>query len=185
VSCSNSVKSQWCERLYETKAAGLILYGRALGLSHWESEDVVQEVFTELLKRPQVPEKPEHYCLVSFRHRALNYKRGLWRRVRREFESNRWFDRADEADPAETAAVRALTSLPVLQREVIVLKIWHERTFDEIGRLLSISPNTAAGRYRYGLRKLQKLLIGIHDEQLEPIGEPLAGLDPASPLREA
>ena len=41
------------------------------------------------------------------------------------------------------------------QREVIVLKIWHRCTFEEIGGLLEISPNTAAGRYRYGLQKIK------------------------------
>jgi hypothetical protein len=44
------------------------------------------------------------------------------------------------------------------QREVIVLKIWHEHTFEEIGELLGLSPNTAAGRYRYGLQKLRACL---------------------------
>ena len=31
---------RWCEALYEARAPGLILYGRALGLSATESEDV-------------------------------------------------------------------------------------------------------------------------------------------------
>jgi hypothetical protein len=31
----------WLEKFYEAKAAGLILYGRALGLSHGEAEDVL------------------------------------------------------------------------------------------------------------------------------------------------
>ena len=48
----------WCERLYEAKAAELILYGRALGLSHGEAEDVVQETFVALLQRPQPPTQP-------------------------------------------------------------------------------------------------------------------------------
>ena len=31
----------WQQQLYETKAAGLLLYGRALGLGHGEAEDVL------------------------------------------------------------------------------------------------------------------------------------------------
>ena len=68
-------------RLYERKAAELILYGRALGLSHGEAEDVLQETFLALMQKPQVPLKPEHYCVRSFRNRALNYRRSLWRRL--------------------------------------------------------------------------------------------------------
>jgi RNA polymerase sigma-70 factor (ECF subfamily) len=51
--------------------------------------------------------------------------------------------------------MRCLAGLPPEQREVIVLKFWHGRTFEEIGTLLGISPNTAAGRYRYGIRRLK------------------------------
>ena len=62
----------WFKRLYAAKAAGLILYGRALGLSHGEAEDVLQETFLALMQKPVSPREPEHYCLRSFRNRALN-----------------------------------------------------------------------------------------------------------------
>ncbi len=149
----------WCERLYENKAAQLILYGRALGLSHGEAEDVLQETFQALLQRESPPEEPENYCLRSFRNRALNYRRSLWRRVTRELESVRWFERSPGETAAERAAMAGLAQLPLEQREVIVFKIWHQHTFDEIGGLLEISPNTAAGRYRYGLQKLREHLF--------------------------
>jgi len=179
-----SVKTEasWCERLYETKAAELLLYGRALGLSHNEAEDVLQETFVALLGRPQVPMQPERYCVRSFRNRALNYRRSLWRRLTRELESRRWFDRSQDETPRERAAMRRLAELPVEQREVIVLKIWHEYTFEEIGELLELSPNTAAGRYRYGLQKLRACLIGETYDRLESIGDAVAILDAAPPV---
>ena len=149
--------SDW-ETLYERKAAALVLYGRALGLSHGEAEDVVQETFLALMRLAEPPQQPEHYCLRSFRNRALNYKRTLWRRLTRELESQRWFEKSSGEDPAEAAAMAALADLPADQREVIVLKIWNRLTFEEIGGLLEISPNTAAGRYRYGLQKIKKHL---------------------------
>jgi len=37
-------KPAWCERLYQAKAAGLILDGRGPGHSHGEAEGVVQEI---------------------------------------------------------------------------------------------------------------------------------------------
>ena len=76
----------WCESLYRAKARRLILYGRALGLSHAEAEDVLQETFVALMERAQPPEQPDHYCLRAFRNRALTYRRGLWRRLARELE---------------------------------------------------------------------------------------------------
>ena len=178
----NDTKPHWCESLYEGNAAQLILYGRALGLSHSEAEDVLQETFVALLQQPTPPEKPRHYCLRSFRNRALNYRRSLWRRLTRELESRRWFERGEDESPRERAAMRYLAELPREQREVIVLKIWHQYTFEMIGELLEVSPNTAAGRYRYGLQKMKAYLKGEDYERNQPLGEPLAFLDAAPSL---
>ena len=160
----------WCERVYEQKAAELLLYGRALGLSHGEAEDVLHETFMALMQREAEPQQPEHYVIRAFRNRALNYRRSLWRRLTRELESTRWFERNDDEGPAERAAMRCLAGLPRDQREVIVLKIWSEYTFEEIAGLLELSPNTVAGRYRYGLEKLRACLKGKDYEQLESSG---------------
>jgi hypothetical protein len=51
-----------------------------------------------------------------------------------------------------------LAELPADQREVIVLKIWQRLTFAAIGEALGHSPNTIAGRYRYGLQRLRRCL---------------------------
>ena len=158
----------WCEPLYEAQAAGLILYGRALGLGHGEAEDVVHEVFAALLEMAEAPAQPDRYLVRAFRNRALNRHRSLWRRVAREFESRRWFERANDESPRERAAMLCLRRLPQEQREVIVLKIWHRHTFEEIGGLLGLSPNTAAGRYRYGLQKIRACLReNIEDDAYE------------------
>jgi RNA polymerase sigma-70 factor (ECF subfamily) len=157
----------WQRELYETKAGELILYGRALGLGHSEAEDVLQETFVALLKMERVPDNPLHYCIRGFRNRALNYRRGLMRRIVRELESKSWFERTADESPHERAAMQCLQKLPPDQREVIVLKIWHEHTFEEIGELLELSPNTVAGRYRYGMEKLRACLKKERQEDRE------------------
>jgi RNA polymerase sigma-70 factor (ECF subfamily) len=177
--------SDWLEKFYEAKAAGLILYGRALGLSHGEAEDVLQETFLALMQRRQLPSQPENYCLRSFRNRVLNYKRSLWRRLTRELEAQRWFDKSPGESPAERAAMRCLAELSVEQREAIVLKIWNQLTFEEIGRLLDISPNTAAGRYRYGLQKMKFKLEGVIYERDGFTGDTIALMATATPIGEA
>jgi RNA polymerase sigma-70 factor (ECF subfamily) len=175
----------WCEALYRAKASELVLYGRALGLSHSEAEDVLQETFIALTQRSEPPLQPEHYCVRSYRNRALNYRRGLWRRLAREFESHRWFEHSNSETGAEQQAMQALARLPQDQREVIVLKIWHEYTFEEIGALLEISPNTAAGRYRYGLQKLRLCLKGATYDRYERTGDAIALMGATPPFTEA
>ena len=177
----------WREALYERKAAELILYGRALGLGHGEAEDVLQETFLALLHLTQAPIQPEYYCLRSFRNRALNHRRSLWRRLTRDLESLRWFEKSRGESPAEREAMRGLARLPLEQREAIVLKIWHGCTFEEIGRLLDISPHTVSGRYRYGLQKIKRLLegTGYERERDEFIGDAPACLASAPTLGDA
>jgi RNA polymerase sigma-70 factor (ECF subfamily) len=182
---SGNVQTGWQEALYAAKATELILYGRALGLSHAEAEDVLQETFIALLEKPQPPSQPEHYCVRSFRNHALNYRRSLWRRLARELEAHRWFEKSPSETPAERAAMRRLAELPVEQREVIVLKIWHEYTFEEIGELLELSPNTVAGRYRYGLQKIKLHLEGALYERDEMVGNAIPFLGTAPPVGEA
>lgn len=172
----------WCEELYEAQASKMLLYGRALGLSHAEAEDVLQETFVALLRVRAQLQKPEWYALRAFRNRALNYRRSLWRRLTRELESHRWFEPSPTENGVELQAMRALADLPREQREVIVLKIWHEYTFEDIGNLLEISPNTAAGRYRYGLQKLRQVLNGAAYERIERVGDAIAILDAAPPV---
>src|SRR5207253_10179501 len=175
----------WCEEIYQAGLADFILYGRALGLSHNEAEDVLQETFIALLKKSEVPSEPRHYCVRAFRNRALNYRRNLWRRLTRELESCRWFERSPGEPPGERTAMRGLAELPVEQREVIVLKIWHEYTFEEIGELLDLSPNTVAGRYRYGLQKIRARLKGATYERMESLGETVVFPEAAAPVGEA
>ena len=171
----------WCAALYEEKATDLLLYGRALGLSHWEAEDVLHETFVALMDLRSQPREPAYYCLRTFRNRALNYRRSLWRRVRRELESSRWFERSPGETAEEREAIRSLASLPSEQREVIVLKIWHRHTFEEIGQILDTSPNTIAGRYRYGIEKIRAALKSKEKYELEPTRDPLGLADaPAS-----
>jgi len=57
----------------ESHAPQILLYGRALGLGHSEAEDVLQETFLALMQKDEEPEEPRHYCLRSFRNKALNF----------------------------------------------------------------------------------------------------------------
>jgi len=182
---NNQQPTEWCEALYHSKGSELVLYGRALGLSHTEAEDVLQETFIALMQRSAAPSQPEHYCVRAFRNRALNYRRSLWRRLTRELESKRWFETSSDESVEEQAAMDCLATLPQEQREIVVLKIWHQYTFEEIGELIEISPNTAAGRYRYGLQKLKARLKGTTYERYETTRDAIALVGAAPPLGEA
>ncbi|MSU37050.1 MAG: sigma-70 family RNA polymerase sigma factor [Pedosphaera sp.] len=179
---------EWCVALYERQAAGLILYGRAMGLGHAEAEDVVQEVFAAILQLREPPLQPENYLVRAFRNRVLNRRQSLFRRLWRELESKRWFEPSEGKTATEREAMECLARLPVIQREVIVLRIWHQRTFEEIGTLLGLSPNTAAGRYRYGMQKLRACVRDTsyeRDERPELTGNAVGFLEAPDAVAEA
>jgi len=106
--------------------------------------------------------------VTSLRRAALDLLRRGDRRAAREkvvgddMETVSWFE--PEADPRLAALVDSLKLLPTEQREVVVLKVWGDLTFDEIGEQLSISPNTAASRWRYAMEALRKHITArTHD----------------------
>ncbi len=175
----------WTARLYDERAAQLVLYGRALGLSHAESEDLVHDAFRALMDLREAPRQPGHYLVRAFRNRAMNHRRSLFRRLLRELESARWFERDPSETPAERAAMKGLADLPAEQREAIVLKVWHGMTFEAIGDLLGVSPHTAAGRYRYGLRKIRSRLTEDSHEFTDEPGSDPAWLHTSKTITEA
>ncbi len=173
-------QSGWVQSLYDQRAAALLLYGRALGLSHSEAEDILHETFVALLALPSEPAQPVPYLLRTFRNRAHNHRRGWWRRLARELEAARWFEPSAPHDPREDHLEQALTQLPPDQREVIVLKVWQRLTFAAIGDILGLSPNTVAGRYRYGLERLRRSL-GATPHELDQVRDPAASFPEAAP----
>jgi RNA polymerase sigma-70 factor, ECF subfamily len=123
--------------------------------------DLLQETFLALVDRgPRAAtiRSPRTYLLAV----AHNLAARRHRRRKREtvlVESLASEAPVEAANRLETLHVwRALAQLPAEQAAVVVLKIWHELTFEEIGAALRVSPNTAASRYRYGAEKLRQLL---------------------------
>src|SRR5437773_3133864 len=141
---------------------GLLLFARQWARSAADAEDIVQEAFVKFWRRNhKINNRALLYATV--RSIALDFIRRDKRRARRE---GTVFAEADPTvepqfaweDEAQSALAAAVGCLPHDQREVLVLKIWNELTFSEIGEALGISQNTAASRYRYALANLKKNL---------------------------
>ncbi|NBR41820.1 MAG: sigma-70 family RNA polymerase sigma factor [Verrucomicrobia bacterium] len=128
-----------------------------------DADDVVQEAFVRFWKHQRhLPGNPNALVITSIRRAALDLLRRSDRRTVREravaadADVAEWFE--PEADPRLQALANSLPSLSAEQREVVVLKIWGDLTFDQIGEQLEISPNTAASRWRYAMDALRKLI---------------------------
>jgi len=150
------------KRCFSEVASGLLLFARQWVHSAADAEDVVQEAFVKFWRRHHnIKNRALLYAAV--RSIALDFIRRDKRRAQREAAA---FAEAEPAiepqfeweDETQSTLAAAVGSLPHDQREVLVLKIWNELTFNEIGSALGISQNTAASRYRYALANLKKNL---------------------------
>jgi RNA polymerase sigma-70 factor, ECF subfamily len=152
---------------YRELAPKLLLFARQWVPDQGAAEDVVQQAFVRFWKKHQSADRA-HYPLLyaATRTIALDHVRGEERRTRRENHPDApmprdgmpCFDLAmDSMDRAELAVAveTALRSLPEEQREVVVLKVWGELTFQEIADTVDAPMNTVAARYRYALEKLR------------------------------
>lgn len=150
----------------------LLLYARQTTRSLADAEDVLQEAFVRFWRNQrQLGGDPLGLVFASIRRAACDLARRDERRLRREEsagapaddasdgnDARAYFETLDENDERRAAIENALRALPDEQREVLMLKIWGGRTFEQIGTQLGISPNTVASRHRYALEALRKRL---------------------------
>jgi len=148
-------------------APKLVLFARQWVATTADAEDVVQSAFVRFWRK-QPDAAPEHYPLLytAVRTAALDLLRKDGRRGRREEQAFvepcqaelTFFDSTVQQREDAAAISAALQQLPEAQREVLVLRIWGELTFQEIADVLGGSINTVAARYRYALQALRRIL---------------------------
>ena len=153
---------------YDAYGRKLLLFARQWASSAADAEDIVQEAFIRFWRSNHRNDVDAHVQLFAMVRRAgLDSTRMRLRRQARERaamadeDEVTWFTPAEDGREKSREIKRALSRLPAGQREVVVMKIWGELTFEQIARSLRISPNTAASRYRYGLQALRKSLNPI------------------------
>jgi RNA polymerase sigma-70 factor, ECF subfamily len=124
-----------------------------------EAEDIVQETVTAVWQRLSEidPDKLANYLSRSVRQNALKRKSRKREFVVLDGLEEAW-TRPDArfADPIDLEDT--ISTLPLLQQNVVRMKYYFGMTFRQIGSALSISTDTAASRCRYALAKLRKML---------------------------
>jgi RNA polymerase sigma-70 factor, ECF subfamily len=143
--------------LYERHGRALLAYACALLRDPSAAEDVLHQVFLNVLRgKAAIDGDPVPYLFRAIRNTALNHIRGQSREVELA-GAGVWLESPDGSTEESLALQSALATLPAEQREVVVLKIWGQLTFEEVAAVIGVSPNTAASRYRYGLEKLKEI----------------------------
>ncbi len=149
--------------LYRDYRARLHQYALSLVRNREAAEDAVQDAFLGWARQVaagKAPRQAAPYLYASVRNRCLD-------RLRRRPEVA--LEEAgvellaaptgdEERIRLRHALNRLLLALPEEQREVVVLRSWHDLDFAAIAALQGTPVNTAIARYHYALAKLNKEL---------------------------
>lgn len=148
-------------RFYLEHRRALIAYAAALTGSVDEGMDVIQDVLTRLVAQHADPASPRAFVFRCLRNCAADRAR-LRRRQGPEasdaalaFLASPSPDRRDTAAESTERLRAALAHLDDRRREVIVLKVYGELTFNEIATVLGCPIGTAASHYARGIDELR------------------------------
>jgi len=144
-------------RLYDTYGASLYRYAAILLADPTAAEDVVQQVFTAILRRRPRIEDEAHYLRRAVRNGCYSILRQRQQEVVRAETIIEV--KADNIPNEHRLALElAVKELSPEQREVIGLHAFEGLTFQEIATGMDLSINTVAARYRYALARLRQIL---------------------------
>ncbi len=169
------------EGLVDRHQGALLRHARAL-IGTREAEDVVQETFLRLAERP--PEMPpaasgdpasERAVLSSWLHKVtrnlcMDALRSEARRKRREEEVAPRDGSPGELDEVEgedtrAAVERSLTRLPADQREVLVLRLFGDKSYQEIADVTGKKIGTVGWLVSVGMKALANELAPLLGER--------------------
>jgi RNA polymerase sigma-70 factor (ECF subfamily) len=152
--------------IYARHARGVYRSAMAVLHDHARAQDVVQDVFLRLWRRPDAFDASrgglETYLRVMARSRALDMRREAQATTRIGERLGRLTERTAPAPPGAAAAIErgevraAIGRLPAGQREAVVLTYWGGLTAAEIARHADVPLGTAKSRVRLGLIKLRE-----------------------------
>ena len=175
VNAANHQARAWKGWLRE-HSSRLYVYARQRSQSREDAEDIIQDALIRLWgyqeERDNVPpDLPLAYSVLRFV--AMDHIKKQGRKKRKEDaviflhdQEDYWLDTNAEDGEEAVMLRQAVEKLGEKLREVVTLKIWGGLTFGQIAEAMTISPNTAASRYRYALEQLERKLETLKKERL-------------------
>ncbi len=149
--------------LVDAHFASLLLFVR-----QWEPiapEDVVQDAFLQLLRfsrKNGKPAQPHSWLFRVARNEAITRFRKKQRREKHEQqlcrERKEWFESSPDKNLQNEELAEALEKLPLDRREIVVMRIWGELSFDEIAELTETPKTTVFRKYNESLEMLKSIL---------------------------
>lgn len=131
-----------------------------------DAQDVTQEVFVKFfanIDSYRERGKLKNYLLKL----ACNASNDLFRRSKHNVDLDEIDDIQDDTINVDEMVERgeeqeivksALMELPAMQRDVIVLRFYHDMPFGDIAKITNSNTSTVKSRYRQGMEKMKRIL---------------------------
>lgn len=145
-----------------------------------KADDLTQEVFIKMMKSIENLKVKEGKFANWLLKIAVNTCRDYYKTKQYKYDSQECMLQEDVPETINIVHIlekkeeslkikEALSKIPDFQREVIILKFYHQKTYNEIAQITSCSESTVKSRARQGLSKLKEILKGseIFDERLQ------------------
>lgn len=152
------------DEMYSLYAQTVYKYLMSLCRDHHTAEELTQETFLKALSKPPVFDgsaKPSTWLCAIAKNAYISYLRKNKRRSVQDIENA---DLQTSEDPlggmGEREIYKAIHSLPDPYKELILLRIHTDMTFEQIGEVMGMTENTARVTFYRGKEKLKKILDG-------------------------
>ena len=158
------------EEIVSKYEAGLLRYAVRIVNNHDTAQDIVQEAFIKLLKhwKGDFEPSPElsswlyrvtHNCAVDFLRKETRHH-ALHRRQSSEKPDFAPPDRGEgfNANPCAEKASRALGVLNMRERQLVILKVYEEKSYREMSKITGLSVSNIGYILHHAMRKMAEEL---------------------------
>jgi RNA polymerase sigma factor (sigma-70 family) len=144
-----------------------LVYGKTISINEQLIEDTIQELFLKLWQRQEnllIRSSLENYLLVSFRNNLI-------RKLKTLSTHNLEIDLVDISESninieQEKKLETYLNQLPTRQREVIFLRYYKNKSYQEIAEMLDISYQVARNFSYRAIKFLKKNMKNLYSLML-------------------
>lgn len=153
------MRGETVQELFQLHYLALVRLAMRLVDDQETAEDLVQDVFLGLARRPMPTGDPHHYLrrAVVNRSRSVLRRRKIARAFLARAESDLVAEAADEASvrgDIRAHMLRAIAALPPRQREAVVLRYYEDLSVTEIAATLHVSPGAVSSALNRALATL-------------------------------
>jgi RNA polymerase sigma-70 factor (ECF subfamily) len=145
-----------CRRYYNS----LLAVANSILPDHHLAEDAAQETIAAACRQLPRLKKPEQFgpWIVAI---CRNVARDMLRECRKQpnlFETRRLHENDSDDDDQRAILTEALQQLPQHLREVIFLRFYNEKSYEQMANILGVTEQTIDGRLRRAKKKIAAYL---------------------------